>query len=232
MTELNDGIPKDAGPEEVAAYRTVARVLKAASPLNRATCPGREDLIASKASLGSERASARQTHLDACPLCREDLHDLAALTGEPAPSLLAAATAAVRAKVVLALDLAGHALELIESTLTPAPPPALAAARGEGRALEGLALRAPFGEGDLELQWIYARGAVDLLVQALGDAPKSYRLTLRRPGGGIYESRTSDEGGVTRLSGLEPATYALGIYPPQARHPEIQLELDLRGEGS
>lgn len=227
-SELTEALA-NASDEDRAAYRVAARVLKSASPLARATCPPGADLIASPEELGA-RAPLRDAHVAACPACRDDLADFRVLEAEPAPSL-AAATAAIGGRIVLALrqglNAISRQLELIESTLDLNPAPALAVARG-GTQGAGLAARIPLETGHLRLEWGAGTVGIDLRAATEGDAPSTYRLVLGHPDGGTLESRTSGEDGVARISGIAPGIYALRVYAPQTQAPSIDLELELR----
>ena len=226
--ELADAL-ENASEADRTAYRVAARVLKSASPLQRATCPPTADLIASPEELG-ERASRRDAHVAACPACRDDLADFRVLDAEPAPSL-AATAAAIYGRIVLGLsqgvDAISRQLDLIESTLDLSPVPALGVARGAAKAT-GLESRIPLGEGHLRFEWGAGRGGIDLRATTEGDAPTTYRLVLGRPGGGTLESRTSGENGVAQISGIAPGSYALRVYAPHPQAPAIELELELR----
>jgi hypothetical protein len=219
----------EASDEDAAAYRVSLRVLRAASPLNRKACPSPQALIGD--DLPREGAARRDAHVAACPACREDLADFAAVETEPAPSgalaLAGSVAAAVQAKLVLGLSLADKALQLIESTLTPLPAPALAPARGDA-AGAGLAMAIPFVEGTLELEWALTGEGASLACRATGGAPLVHRVVLADPSGAILESRTADEQGVTRLSAVPPGDYLLRAYAPRSADPALQVELSLR----
>ncbi len=217
--------------ERIEAYVGTAGLLQSASPLSRAYCPSRDELIAREAELTPGRVVARHRHMAACPLCREDLRDFRVLEAEPAPTLAEAAASVaevVKAKVVLGLDLAARTLKLLESTLAPQPVPALAPVRGAGGST-GVVLRVPFGEGELEISWVAARGGVDLQTRALGGAPRTYRIALLPEEGssGVWESRTADEAGVAGISGIEPGSHGLAAYGPQSRDPDVEISLSL-----
>lgn len=210
--------------EQLALYRGAARLVREAAPSSRAYCPSRAELSAE--DLAPPRAAARARHLAACPLCAEDLADWRALEAAPAPSLLAPT---LGGRVVLLLDAAARALRLLEASFPPLPSATPALVRGEAPAAASAAgVRAPFGEGALELSWTAAGAGVHLRARAAEGAPVPYRVELRDPDGAPLESRASDEAGVVSLSDLAPGAYRLLAYGPQRSEPELELELELR----
>jgi hypothetical protein len=219
----------DASGDEATAYRVALRVLRAASPLNRKTCPTPAELTAT--DLVGDTGRRRDAHVAACPACRDDLRDFSVLQEEPAQSavaaLVSAAVVAIRGKIVLGLAMAEKTLQLLESTLAPAPTPVLAPARGEA-ATAGLAMAIPFHEGTLELQWAFGGAGATLCCKALGEAPRVYRVVLANLAGAALESRTADEDGLARFADVTPGGYLLRAYGPQSADPSLEVELDLR----
>ncbi|MGE0706764.1 MAG: hypothetical protein AB7N76_06125 [Planctomycetota bacterium] len=216
-----------ASAADLAAYRAAEGVLRGASPLRREFCPSREDLVAPQRVLGQTLSAARERHLAACPLCRDDLADHAALT-----ALAPSGGALLLARLSLALEAGRDLLRLVESSLSPAAPVALAPARGGEAAAAGLAQRAAWGAGELRFEWAPVRGAVDLAVAASAEGPRPFRVDLFPPdGGGLIESRSSDDEGVARLSGLAPGEYLLRVCGPHEGGPVLEVELELGSPG-
>ncbi|RMG08837.1 MAG: hypothetical protein D6731_20955 [Planctomycetota bacterium] len=236
MNGHDDGLREQldaAGEEERRAYREAARILAAASPLARATCPSAEDLLADPGELGAERAQARERHLAACPACRDDLRDFEALAAvAPAVAPAAArAVAAVRQVLVVGLDAAARALQVLESSLAPAPEPVLPAVRAREVAPQpALTRRAPFGAGVLELRLQRTARGVDLEARAAEGAPPGYRLLLRGREGEPLEVRAADAEGVVRLGALGEGAYELEVEPAEAEVPPLRVALELRAE--
>lgn len=227
-----DACPRCA--DLVRAYRAASATVTRASVPSRAWCPPRESLLA----FLDEAAPPLRTHVAACPACRDDVRDLRALALEPEaePASVTTIAAAVRARVVLALDAVARGLRLLESTLPLGPEPVPVVARGGGASTPTssapLVVVAPFGGGDLEVTWAVTRDGVDLRTRARGGAPLAYRVALSIGHQGspdeLWESRSADERGQVSLAGLEPGRYVLAVFGPQHRDPDLVLEVDLR----
>lgn len=220
----------------VEAARAAASWVRGAAPGTRAFCPPRP-LLATREELDPGQRARLDAHAAACPACRAELADFAALLA-PAPSTPAPTGAGLletlRLRLVLSLDAARRGLELLESQLLPLPVPALVPVRG-GEAgptpAAGVGALAPFGGGALELLWVTGADGIDLQARASGAAPKSFRLELgpQDDPAAVWESRSADEGGVVRLDGLAPGAYWLRAYVPQEANPGLELAVELRG---
>ena len=213
----------------VEAARAAAAWVAGAAPAGRGFCPPRP-LLAGREELAPAERRRLDAHAAACPACRSELADLAALLTEPVPAQPGLLTT-LRLRAVLLLDAARRGLELVEGSLLPAPVPALVPVRG-GPAGQGGALGslAPLGGGALQLTWVSGPEGVDLLCRAEGGAPRSFRLELGPADdpGAVWESRSADPQGAVRLSGLAPGRYLLRAYVPQEARPGLELELELR----
>ncbi len=184
------------------AYQQTAALLESYAPASRNLCPPRGETVP-------------RAHLDACPLCREDLADLAALDAPP--------------RAVLAVRLARGLVELVENALgelLPAPEPALA--RG-GAAGAAVAVRRDLGGGaTLEVSLAPGREGVDVLVRVTG-APR-FRAELARAGR-LVEGRESDErqrgavaeDGRVLFDGVAPGEYELVVHRKDAAPVEVVL---------
>jgi hypothetical protein len=186
--------------EQLALARRTAALLASYSPLSRNLCPPRAQLV--------ERPNAFAAHTALCPLCREDLQDLAALEAPPRPSLVVA--------------WAKGALELLESTFQgrlASPAPALA--RG-GEAQASVFLRQPLAPaGALEVALAPGREGVDVLVRLEGAT--RFRVELVRAGK-VLEGREAEEGRVL-LDGVAPGAYELVLHRPGERAVDVRLEV-------
>ena len=178
---------------KVDSYRRVAALIESYAPASRNLCPPRGEPV-------------NRAHLDACPLCREDLADLAALEAPP--------------RVALAVRFARGLVELVENALgelLPAPEPVLA--RG-GAASATVAVRRELEAGvTLEVALAPGREGVDVLVRVTGAA--RFRAELARDGR-LVEGRESDEGRVL-FDGVAPGEYELVVHRPGATPVEVVL---------
>jgi hypothetical protein len=229
-------IDPDSNQRRLAAE--AERILANASPLTRAFCPSREDLVGTLSLADTKR---REAHLLVCPLCREDLADLTAL--ERVPELEPGLLGVLQARLVLALqwaeDQAQRAVRVIESTLEQHPQPALAPARGEAAPATGVVVHVPCGDAHLEVTvgWASlgpgaeARSGADLRAVAREGALRPYRLSLRDQADTLLESRSCDADGVVTLSGLEPGQYLLVVHAPRSGDVEVEVSIDLRAPG-
>lgn len=213
----------------VEAARAAAGWLRGAAPGTRAFCPPRP-LLATREELDPRQRARLDAHAAACPACRAELADLAALLEPPAPSHVGVLET-LRLRLVLTLDAARRGLELLESQLLPLPVPALVPVRGgEAGPAAGVGALAPFGGGALELLWVTGADGIDLQARASGAAPKSFRLELgpQDDPAAVWESRSADPAGVVRLDALAPGAYWLRAYVPQEATPGLEIALELR----
>jgi len=180
------------------AVKKVSLLLESYAPASRNLCPDRHML--------ADRGKALEAHLAACPLCREDLLDLAVLEAAP--------------RFVLAVKFARGLVELVENALgelLPRVEPALA--RG-GAAASAVVVRRDLGGGAvLEVALAPGREGVDVLVTLAGAA--RFRVELVRAGK-ILEGRESEEGRVL-LDGVAPGDYELLVHGAGAQPVEVRL---------
>ncbi|MCA8926330.1 MAG: hypothetical protein KDD82_31270 [Planctomycetes bacterium] len=191
------------------------RALERLSPLARQLCPPREELARDPLPAELRR------HVQACPGCRDDLRDLAALlVGDPAPVGLVT-------RIRLWIDRARRLVEELDpGGLLPAPPPLAVAVRGEGPPAQGAARLIPFGGGALKLSYMPTPAGIDLELSAQGGAPAEFRALLGPSGKPAWEGRTALDGAL-RITGLEPGTYGLQVLAPGSRDPDVELTLEL-----
>ena len=191
------------------------RALQRLSPLSRELCPPREDLARDPLPAGLRR------HVQACPGCRDDLRDLAALlVADPAPTGLAG-------RLALWIDRAKRLVEVLDpGGLLPAPAPAPIPVRGDGSGGQGGASLIPFGDGALKLTYVPSAAGLDLELRAEGAAPAEFRALVGPVGEPAWEGRTA-EAGALRIEGLAPGTYGLQVLAPGSRDPDVELTLDL-----
>ncbi len=190
------------------AFRRTSALLASYAPASRNLCPPRSALFAHATFKGLEKR-ALDEHLAVCPLCKDDLADLAVLEAEPRPAL--------------AVRFARGLVELVENALgelAPRAEPALA--RGGERA-EALAVRRELEPGvTLEVALAPGREGLDVLVCVKG-APR-FRVELAREGR-LIEGRESTDGRVL-LDGVAPGEYELAVHRPQP--PVVAVALSVR----
>lgn len=193
---------------QLDSHRRVAALLESYAPASRNLCPPRDTLMARSALQGARRHEL-DAHLGACPLCTEDLADLAALEAPP--------------RVALAVRFARGLVELVENALGELLPQAEPLLARGGAANAAIAVRRELGAGvTLEVSLAPGREGVDVLVRVTG-TPR-FRAELAREGR-LIEGRESAEGRVL-FDGVVPGDYELVVH--RASFAPVEIALGVR----
>jgi hypothetical protein len=208
----------------IDATRDLEALLLSYSPGSRNLCPPRPILATCPPAL--------EAHVEACPLCQEDLGDLAALEAAPRPSLI--------------VRMARVGIELLESALLERLPTAQPAMARGGTSGAVISLRRELGAGEtLEIAIGPGREGVDVLVGlrlstalagSLGESARALRFRVELVHAGrLIEGRepTSDRAttetgafeGVVLLDGLAPGDYEIVIHRASLAPVEVSLRV-------
>ncbi|HZV03432.1 MAG TPA: hypothetical protein VFF73_42400 [Planctomycetota bacterium] len=182
----------------VEALGRLTGLLEKFAPASRNLCPPRAELAA-----GGRLVAA---HVALCPLCRDDLADLAALE---TPS-----------RLVLAVRLVRGMIEVVENALGElVPGPAPVFARG-GEGGHAVLVHRDLGAGAvLEVALAPGREGTDVLVTL----PGRFRVELAR-NGRVLEGREAHEGRVL-LDGVSPGSYELSVIRSGEESVNLALEI-------
>jgi hypothetical protein len=207
--------------ETVRRLRRMLRMLAEFSPGRRGVCPDREQLVAyyEQAQAGTA-ADAVRGHVEACPFCRADLADLAALSTEP---LLEAV-----------VGLLHNGLRLLTHSFAASTTPQPVAARGDA-ATPTIDLATQRDGVAVELRVDHASSAAaDVrVVLRLGDGPLGRARIGLHAGEALLESRVASDSGEVVFADVPAGDYTVTVESAQLDEVvRVALQLQTLEEGA